>query len=161
MPLSHDAVDEILRLIDGAGGEVHIEDGDFTLIVRRGDGTRRLATTAAGPESAAPPKGSADRGAATGPAGTPQPEAHSVAEGEGTVVAATMTGTFYTAPSPHDPPFVELGAQVEAGDPLGLIEVMKLYTTVEAPCAGRVVAIAVENAAVVETGAPLFRIEPV
>lgn len=154
MSLSHDAVDEILRLIDGAGGEIHIEDGDFKLIVRRA-GAMPPVTNAAEPKG--PPR---SEQSPAGPAGPPTAAA-GLEEGEGTLVVAAMTGTFYTAPSPHDPPFVELGARVDAGDPLGLIEVMKLYTTIEAPCAGRIAAIAVENAAAVEAGTPLFRIEPV
>jgi acetyl-CoA carboxylase biotin carboxyl carrier protein len=71
-----------------------------------------------------------------------------------------MVGTFYRAPSPQDPPFVEVGDRVEAGDPVCMIEVMKLFTTIEAQQAGRIVEIAVENATAVEYDQALFVIEP-
>ena len=75
-------------------------------------------------------------------------------------VRAPMVGTFYRGPSPEAPPFVEPGKVVAEGDPLCLIEVMKLFTTVTAEAAGRVVEICAENAAMVEYGQALFVIEP-
>jgi acetyl-CoA carboxylase biotin carboxyl carrier protein len=70
-----------------------------------------------------------------------------------------MVGTFYRAPSPKDPPFVDIGSVVKVGDPLCVIEVMKLFTTIEADRAGRVSTIYVSNAELVEFNQPLFRIE--
>jgi acetyl-CoA carboxylase biotin carboxyl carrier protein len=70
-----------------------------------------------------------------------------------------MVGTFYRAPSPDAPPFVEVGATVHQGDPLGIIEVMKLFTTIHADCDGRVVEIGPANASLVEYGQMLFVIE--
>nr|WP_281413088.1 acetyl-CoA carboxylase [Marivibrio halodurans] len=75
-------------------------------------------------------------------------------------MGAPMTGTFYRSPSPQDPPFVEEGQEVEAGASLGLIEVMKLFTTIEAPYAGRVVRVLAENAETVQADQPLFEIVP-
>ncbi|CKY85825.1 Biotin carboxyl carrier protein of acetyl-CoA carboxylase [Mycobacterium tuberculosis] len=72
-----------------------------------------------------------------------------------------MVGTFYRSPSPKDPPFVEVGSIVRVGDPLCIIEVMKLFTTVEADRAGRIVSIFPGNAEMVEFGQPLFQIESV
>ena len=63
-------------------------------------------------------------------------------------------------PAPDQPPFVEVGSKVSAGDPLCLIEVMKLYTTIEAPVSGTIRQIAVEDAALVEFDQLLFVIAP-
>ncbi|MCP5367050.1 MAG: hypothetical protein H6906_06000 [Hyphomicrobiales bacterium] len=71
-----------------------------------------------------------------------------------------MVGTFYRRPSPDEPPYVEEGSVVKAGDPLCLIEVMKLYTTIEAPAAGRVVSVAAADGALVEFDQPLIVLEP-
>ena len=71
-----------------------------------------------------------------------------------------MVGTFYRRPSPDETPFVEVGARVEAGDPVCLIEVMKLYTTIEVPAAGTIEAIQAEDAALVEFDQLLFLIRP-
>jgi biotin carboxyl carrier protein len=71
-----------------------------------------------------------------------------------------MVGSFYRRPSPHEAPFVEVGGRVGKGDPLCLIEVMKLYTTIEAPGDGIVEAIAVEDGAAIEFDQLLFVIKP-
>jgi acetyl-CoA carboxylase biotin carboxyl carrier protein len=75
------------------------------------------------------------------------------------MVTAPMVGTFYRAPSPGAPPFVESGAQVKEGDALCLIEVMKLFTTIYAPCSGRVADVGADNGELVEYGQMLFVIE--
>ena len=71
-----------------------------------------------------------------------------------------MVGTFYRAPSPDAPPFVEIGTLVQPGQPLCIIEVMKLFTTINSECAGRVVQIGAETGDFVEYGRTLFIIEP-
>jgi len=75
-------------------------------------------------------------------------------------VRAPMLGTFYRAPAPGEPPYVEVGDIVEEGDTVGLIDVMKLFTQITAPVSGRVVEIPAENGALVEYGQPLVLIEP-
>lgn len=75
-------------------------------------------------------------------------------------VTAPSLGTFYRAPKPGEAPFVGPGAKVAAGDPLCLVEVMKLFTTVDAPVAGRVVAIHAEDGDLVEFGQLLVSIDP-
>lgn len=70
-----------------------------------------------------------------------------------------MVGTFYRAPSPSAPPFVEVGATVKAGDTLCIIEAMKLMNEIEAEKSGVIKEILVENGQPVEFGEPLFIIE--
>ncbi len=71
-----------------------------------------------------------------------------------------MVGTFYRAPAPDAPPFVEVGASVEADTTLGLVEAMKVFTSVLAGVRGVVVQILVDNAQFVEYEQPLFLIRP-
>ena len=71
-----------------------------------------------------------------------------------------MVGTFYRKPSPAEPVFVETGQAVKKGDSLCLIEVMKLYTTIEAPIDGTVKAIGANDAELVAHDQVLFVIEP-
>jgi acetyl-CoA carboxylase biotin carboxyl carrier protein len=71
-----------------------------------------------------------------------------------------MVGTFYRAPSPGAKAFVEIGSSVRKGDPLCLIEVMKLFTTIISEHDGRVAQIGAENGELVEYGRMLFVIEP-
>jgi len=75
-------------------------------------------------------------------------------------VTSPMVGTFYRAPSPEAPPYVQLGDHVRPGQVLCIIEAMKLMNEIEAERAGRVVEILVENVEPVEFGRVLFRIEP-
>ncbi len=74
---------------------------------------------------------------------------------EGHAVKAPMVGTFYRAAAPGSAAFVEVGDAVEAGDPLCIIEAMKLMNEIEADQAGIVKAILVENGQAVEYGQPL------
>jgi acetyl-CoA carboxylase biotin carboxyl carrier protein len=74
---------------------------------------------------------------------------------EGHVVKAPMVGTFYRAAAPGSASFVEVGDAVQAGDPLCIIEAMKLMNEIEADQAGIVKAILVENGQAVEYGQPL------
>jgi acetyl-CoA carboxylase biotin carboxyl carrier protein len=71
-----------------------------------------------------------------------------------------MVGTFYRRPGPDEPPFVEVGQRVEAGDTLCLIEAMKLFNEIVAERAGVVRTVCLEDAAPAEFGQLLFLLEP-
>jgi len=75
-------------------------------------------------------------------------------------VSAPMVGVFYEAPAPLKPAFVEVGSEVKAGDQLGIIEVMKLFTPIKAPCDGVVVSILVENQETVAKDQALMLLDP-
>ena len=75
-------------------------------------------------------------------------------------ISAPMAGTFYKSPSPDEPPFAEVGATVNAGDTVALIEVMKLFTELKAETAGKVARIDVPDGGLVEFGQSLVWIEP-
>jgi acetyl-CoA carboxylase biotin carboxyl carrier protein len=83
-----------------------------------------------------------------------------VREREGlVVVTAPVVGTFYRAPSPDAPPYVEAGVVVKKGQVLCVIEAMKLMNEIEAECEGKILEILVENGQSVEFGEPLFYID--
>jgi acetyl-CoA carboxylase biotin carboxyl carrier protein len=96
----------------------------------------------------------AESAAATGSAGRGA-AAHGLAE-----VHSPMVGTFYRAPSPEAPPYVEVGTRVSKGQTLCILEAMKLMNELESEIDGVVREILVENAEPVEYGQLLFRIEP-
>jgi biotin carboxyl carrier protein len=70
-----------------------------------------------------------------------------------------LPGTFYRRPSPDAPPFKEVGSTVKEGEVVGLIEVMKQFSEVQADAAGTITAFLVEDAEPVEAGQALLRIE--
>jgi acetyl-CoA carboxylase biotin carboxyl carrier protein len=78
----------------------------------------------------------------------------------GTLVSSPFVGTFYRAPSPESPPFVDVGAKVKKGQTLCIVEAMKLMNEIESEVDGTVAEIFVQNATPVEFGEPLFRIVP-
>lgn len=77
----------------------------------------------------------------------------------GTPVAAPIMGVFYRSPSPGEPPFVEIGDHVNAGDPIGTIEAMKVFSEVISDITGTVVSIPAENGKLVHAGDSLIVIE--
>lgn len=171
MSLTYEDVDEILRLLDGAKADLTLESGDFLLEVRRGGtgnappvhpaGRPRAGEATPAPRSPATPSSAPGAHPARAEAeASASPEPAPADDSGANVMGAPMTGTFYRSPSPQDPPFVEEGQEVEAGATIGLIEVMKLFTTIEAPHPGRVVRILAGNAETVQADQPLFEIVP-
>jgi len=157
--LKYREVGEILSLIDSSScDEVVLETDGVKLVVRRHGSGSAVSSTAAPPaatETVQPAIANSAPSAST--------ETHAVAASEGAggeVVRSPMVGTFYAAPSPDEPPFVEVGSRIQKGDPLCMIEVMKLFTTVHAEAEGTVKSIGAENGQLVEFGQVLFGIEP-
>ena len=75
------------------------------------------------------------------------------------IVKSPMVGTFYTAPAPDAPPFVQVGSQVEVGQVICVIEAMKLMNEIKSEVRGRIAAILVSNGDPVEFGQVLFQLE--
>jgi biotin carboxyl carrier protein len=135
MALDDDDVREILRLIDESElDELRVESDGFSLHVVRGP----AAAEGVRADDAAP-----------------------VASAVGVVtIESPMLGTFYRAEAPGAAPFVDVGARVEAGSTVCLIEVMKMMSSISAGVTGTIVEVCAENAQLVEVGQPLFRVEP-
>jgi oxaloacetate decarboxylase alpha subunit len=137
---------EVVRIVQESGvAELTIEEEDgLRVSVRR--------TDEAGSQPAAP-----------APLGAEEPEAVPIAPpSDGLVrVESPMVGTFYRAPGPGQPPFVEEGEPVGAGQTLCILEAMKLMNEVKSEVDGIVRAIYVENDQPVEFGQLLFELEPI
>jgi acetyl-CoA carboxylase biotin carboxyl carrier protein len=190
MNLSAEDVREILRLLDAVDAdELHLETERFTLTLRRGaDGGWARREEVRSPPNLVPgarPSGEAAPAAGSpggpsppaGPAGMPPPAAARSSPGR-TVpppaearppstggaglleVRAPLPGTFYRAPRPGAPPFVDLGGGVEPDSVVGIVETMKLMNPVLAGVRGTVAEICLADAAAVEQDAVLLRIEP-
>ena len=162
MSLSYADVGEILKMIDSSScAEVVLELDGIKMIVRKGE------KGSSAPEvSSISDSGRSDFGTPTGNAvasripspSANKPDAGKAVAGGGDIVKSPMVGTFYSKPSPEDPPFVTVGQNVKKGDTLCLIEVMKLFTTVECAADGKVETIFAEDGALVEFDQPLFLI---
>ena len=106
--------------------------------------------------------------AAAAPAASAAPAAAAAAETEtapaddlpaGTQVKSPLVGTFYSSPSPDEPPFVLVGQEVKEGDTLCIIEAMKVMNEIKAPCSGKVVRIMAQPGDMVEYNQVLCIIE--
>jgi acetyl-CoA carboxylase biotin carboxyl carrier protein len=157
MDLSYDDVQQILKIIDASSvEELRLEIGDLKLVVRKRGARAEVAETSADPPPAAPAR---EAVAAAAPAPAVPARQRRAAEGE-FEVKAPMVGTFYRAPRPGAPPFVEVDSEVGPDDVVCIIEVMKLMNSITTGRRGRVVDILVENAQLVEFGQPIMIIAP-
>ncbi len=112
------------------------------------------------PAAAAVPHGPAAAEAGAPPEAAAEPAAPESPSANLVDVTSPMVGTFYRAPSPEAPPYVEVGAAVAAGDVLCVIEAMKLMNELECEVSGRIVEICADNAEPVDYGQLLFRVDP-
>ena len=134
--------------------EIEIHEGDDSVRISRGSrgvavGPAPVAAVAVAPTpavtvTAEPEPVSAEPEAAAAPAGY--------------LLKSPMVGTFFRAPTPESPPFVEVGQTVREGDVVCIIEAMKMMNQIEAERAGVVEAILVENGEPVEFDQPLLTI---
>lgn len=131
------------------------ESGIAELEVTEGDGKVRIVKTQ---QAAQAPAFVAAPAAAPATSAPAAPAASVAAEPavSGHIVKAPMVGTFYRAPNPSAPPFVEVGSSVKEGQSLCIIEAMKLLNEIEADKSGVIKEILVENGEPVEFGQPLF-----
>jgi acetyl-CoA carboxylase biotin carboxyl carrier protein len=132
------------------------ESGIAELEITEGEGKVRIVkfSQAVQPMAYAPaPQYAPQPGAEAVPAAPAAPVPAAVV---GHTVKAPMVGTFYRAPNPNSPSFVEVGQTVKEGEPLCIIEAMKLLNEIEADKSGVIKEILVQNGEPVEYGQPLF-----
>ena len=145
---------KLIDLVQESGiGEIEITEGEEKVrISRQSAGASIMMAPAMSqmPMGMVPAQAGAPA-AAPIPAAPPEPSGH--------VLKSPMVGTFYRAPSPGAPAFVEVGQSVTKGQTLCIIEAMKLLNEIESDAAGTIKAILVENGQPVEYGQPLFLIE--
>ncbi len=145
---------ELVRVAEESGvGEIVVEEEGARIAVRM---PGAVAAAPAAPVAAAAPAAAAAPVAA--PAAAPAAAASHPANWY--CVTSPMVGTFYAAPAPGEPAFVQVGDEVAANQTLCIVEAMKLMNEIGAEEMGTVREVCVEDATPVEFGTPLFYIEP-
>lgn len=167
-------IQELVKLVSKSKlSEFILKEGDFKLVIRsNGGSTHHEVSTAPAqivvpaaptflPVAApvpAPAPASEPAPAAEKPAAAPAPAA---ASSKLIAIKSPMVGTFYRAPSPEKPPFVQVGDEVTIGKKICVIEAMKLFNEIESEVKGRVVQVLVEDKTPVVYDQPLFMVEPI
>ncbi len=152
MKLEPEYIERLAKIITDNGlTEISMEDGDQAITIRK-DLPEVMVTPPVPPvvTSSAPSSSTSVQAAETEmKAEVPQ----------GKAITSPMVGTFYSAPSPEDTPFVEIGSEVAVGDIVCIIEAMKLMNEIKSEQAGKVVKICVKNGDPVEFGQVLMYVE--
>jgi len=147
-------VKKLIELLDESGiAEIEITEGEESVRISRN--MPGVPMPVAELPVAAPAAGLA---AVPPPAETAAPATVETEE-EGYLVTAPMVGTFYSAPSPGSPPFVQVGDRINDGDTLCIVEAMKMMNQIQTDVSGVVKSIRVQNGAPVEYGQILFVID--
>lgn len=168
--ISNDELLRILKIAEEAGWEeIELTTKDFKFVAGKSfprDSNPSLAHASppplSAPEKTKPVSESPSDGAGAAgplPATTPGAPPKNEAEVDGEPIKAPMMGMFYRAPSPGAPPFVEVGDTVTEHSIVGIIEVMKIMSSIEAGLRGRISAVLVENGQLVQYNQPLFLID--
>ena len=155
---------EILQLLDEKDiAEFELEDGGVKLRIRKAAAPSAVPVpvVVATPLPVPAPSGGVPSAApaAGAPVAPPAPAPVEAEEGL-IVVKSPIVGTFYRAPAPTAPPFVEVGDRVKVGQVLCIVEAMKLMNEIEAETAGEIVKVHPENGQPVQYGDPLFSLRP-
>jgi len=154
-----DWIRRLIDMVDGSGID-SLEISRFGTRVRIAKSPPVVVSSSA--PAVAPAAGAAPLAPTAPPPADSEPraEAESVSDSGLAEVHSPMVGTFYRAPAPDAPAYVETGDRVEKGQTLCILEAMKLMNELEAEVSGTVREICVENAEPVEFGQVLFRIDP-
>lgn len=158
-----DDVADIIRLMGETGlAELDLEASGVKVSLRRQSACSRIEQLPVGngaqvmtPVFPVPQPAMSQPAPTLPPVAKPAP----AAEAEWHKVVSPMAGTFYRAPAPTAPQFVKVGDVVKVGQPVCIVEAMKLMNEIKADKAGKVVNILIENGKPVEKGTPLFHID--
>ncbi len=149
MKLEPEYIERLAKIITDNGlTEISMEDGDQAITIRK-DLPEVMVAPATAPINTV-----ASSAAEVASKAVPSENTE-----QGKAITSPMVGTFYSAPSPEDAPFVEIGSTIEVGQVVCIIEAMKLMNEIKSEQAGKVVKICVKNGDPVEFGQVLMYVE--
>ena len=158
-------IKSLLTLIAESGvNEVYIEEGDFKIKVKiKSDTVQHVLPAAVNASVPTVEYGNLQNQAPVQQAPTPTPSTATTpqeSKKSGDLIKSPIVGTFYAASSPDAKPFTSVGDVVAKGDPLCIIEAMKIMNEIESEVSGTITKILVKNGQPVEYDQPLFEIDP-
>jgi acetyl-CoA carboxylase biotin carboxyl carrier protein len=151
--LSIDSLKEIVKVAKEQGvAELQVEAKDFKVSVN-------FATAPAQVHHVQPIVHSAPVAQMAAPAPQAAPVKAAASDAGLHVIKSPFVGTFYASPSPGKPVYVKVGDKVKTGQPLCVLEAMKIMNEIDSDINGEIVEICVDNESLVEFGQPLFKIK--
>ncbi len=152
-------IDRLAAVADGSGlAEIELSSGGTRVVVRSRAAVAgaQIILNSGAPAATASTAATAVPSPAAAPAA---PTAAGAAAPSGTFVNAPLTGIFYAAATPGADPMIAVGQTISVGQPIGLIEAMKLFNEIKSDKAGRVVRIVAENGRLVKSKTPIIELE--
>ncbi len=147
-----DTLRSVLDLFENSNlSRLHWQQGEKVIELEKGGARQTVVASPPPPPALSVPRPSAPTRSTSGAA--PEKKGH--------LLTSPFVGTFYRAPAPDQPNYVDVGTAVKKGQVLCIVEAMKLMNEIESEVAGRVAEVLVENGQPVEFGQALFRLEPV
>lgn len=156
-------IQSLIKFVAKSGAsEVKLEMEDVKITIKTGASKTETTIVQANP-MAAMPQMQAQAPVAPAPAEAPAastPAASQEDDSKYVTIKSPIIGTFYRKPSPDKPSFVEVGASINSGDTVCVIEAMKLFNEIESEVSGKIVKVLVDDASPVEFDQPLFLVDP-
>lgn len=155
-------IQNLIKFVAKSGAsEVKLEMGDIKITIKTGgDESRGGATYVQHIPVQQPAQQQAVPASQPVVANPATPETAVSENAKYVTIKSPMIGTFYRKPSPDKPTFVEVGSTIKAGDPLCVIEAMKLFNEIESDVSGKIVKVLVDDSSPVEFDQPLFLVDP-
>ena len=147
-----DLIEHLIKILD---------DSDIdSLEIERGGTRIRLGKTPIQPVTVGSPASQDVQDVSADPLVQDSPTSFDAKSANLIEVNSPMVGTFYSAPTPDAPLYVEIGAEVKPGDGLCIIEAMKLFNEIESEVSGKIVKVLVDDTTPVEFDQPIFLVDP-
>lgn len=164
-------IQDLIKFVSKSGvTEVEIEEKDFKITIKSESKKEKEEKTVyvQQPMAQQMPQQMPQQQAAPAPVPQAAPAAPSAPSGDTAkadddkylTIKSPMIGTFYRAPAPDKPLFVEVGDPVKTGDQVCVIEAMKLFNEIESEISGKIIKVLVDDATPVEYDQPLFLVDP-
>ena len=153
-------IQDLIKFVAKSGvSEVELESKGFKIVIK----TQHVQEVIRVPEhtyvQATLPAHAPVAASAPAPSASPAAESAPASAANQVIIKAPMIGTFYRSAGPGKPPFVQVGAEIKAGEPICIIEAMKLFNEIESEISGTIVKVLADDATPVEYDQPLFLVE--
>lgn len=156
-------IQNLIKFVAKSGAsEVKLETEGIKITIRTGSDDRAETVIQQVPVMHQPQAAAPAPAQPAAPAASSEPATDKGATDDSKYVTikSPIIGTFYRKPSPDKPAFVEVGTTIKPGDPLCVIEAMKLFNEIESEVSGKIVKVLVDDSSPVEFDQPLFLVDP-